>query len=79
MVWVIGISRGAGAGLVPANGDVDGEAEEVVERDNDDRSVGRTFGLGEGGRGEVNPRDPVLTDDITVLSADETLIDGVLL
>jgi hypothetical protein len=79
MVWVMGMSRGAGAGFVPAAGDVDGEAEDVVERDNDERSLGRAFGLGDGGRGEFGPRDPVLTDDLTALSADEMLIDGVLM
>src|ERR1700735_2777232 len=79
MVWVMGMSRGAGAGLMLATGDVDGEGVDVVEMDNDERSFGRTFGLGEGARGEVCPRDPMLTGGGTGLSADEMLMDGVLL
>lgn len=71
------MSRGAGAGFVPAAGDVEGEADDVVESDNEERSFGRAFGLGEGGRGAVGPRDPA--GDVTALSADEMLIDGVLL
>jgi hypothetical protein len=78
MVCVIGISRGAGGGLVPVTEDVDGEVEDVVSRDNEERS-GRTFGLGEGGRGEMTPRDPVLMDDVIVLFAEEILVAGVLL
>jgi hypothetical protein len=78
MVWVIGMSRGAGAGFVLVTGDVDGEVEDVVSRDNDERSFGRALGLGEGGRGEVEPRGPVLMG-VTALSADEMLIDGVLM
>jgi hypothetical protein len=78
MVWVMGMSRGAGAGFVPAAGDVDGEAEDVVERDNEERSFGSAFGLGDGGRGTKGPRDPVLDGDIIGISADDMFIDGVL-
>lgn len=71
MVCVMGMSRGAGAGLEPATGESEGDVEGEVERDSDERSFGRTLGLGEGARG---PRDPMLTG---ALSDDEMFIDGV--
>jgi len=78
MVWVMGMSRGAGVDLMLATGDADGEVEDE-DRDNDERSAGRTFGLGEGGRAEADPRDPMLTGGVAALSADEMFMDGVLL
>jgi len=69
----MGMSRGAGAGLEPALGDVDGE-DEAVDKDSDDISFGREFGLGDGARGGPDARGPFRPEYLRVSSADEVLL-----
>lgn len=75
MVWVMGISRGAGAGLGSALDDVDGEMEGVVERDSNDISFGRELGFGDGARASPAPRVPFRPDDLNVSSAGRMFLD----
>lgn len=74
MVWVMGMSRGAGAGFGPALGDVDGEVE-GVERESNDISFCNALGFGDGARGDPFPRDPFRPGYLRVSSADGTVLD----
>jgi hypothetical protein len=71
------MSRGAGVGFDPALGEVDGEVDDVVERDSNDISFARELGLGDGARGNADPRPLLRPEDLRGSSADEMLLaDG---